>query len=144
VAEGIIDALRQDHDEVRELFARIETAIGDERTTLFQQLVGELIRHEVAEEEILRPVSKRDAGEDIANARLKEESEAEELLKEMESLDPSSAEFDMKLSKLKAEVERHLQGCQDDGSHPPASLDAQFACGEHARWAVRSGDGSCP
>jgi hemerythrin superfamily protein len=109
VAQQIIDALRHDHDEVRELFRRVETASGEKRQELFQQLVSELVRHEIAEEEILRPVSKRDAGEAIADARLKEESQAEELLKEMEKLDTSSAEFDSKLAKLRRDVERHAE-----------------------------------
>jgi hemerythrin superfamily protein len=109
VAQGIIEALRHDHDEVREMFARLEAATGEQRRELFQRLLGEIVRHEVAEEEILRPVSKRDAGEAIANARIKEESQAEELLKEMEKLDPGSAEFTSKLAKLRREVERHAE-----------------------------------
>jgi iron-sulfur cluster repair protein YtfE (RIC family) len=109
VAQGIIDALRHDHNEVREMFARLDAATGEQRGELFQQLLSELVRHEVAEEEILRPVSKRDAGAAIANARIKEESKAEELLKEMEKLDPGSAEFTTKLAKLRREVERHAE-----------------------------------
>ncbi len=109
VAQGIIDALRHDHDEVREMFARLDASTGEERGELFQQLLSELVRHEVAEEEILRPVSKRDAGEAIANARIKEESQAEELLKQMEKLDPGSAAFTSKLAKLRREVERHAE-----------------------------------
>jgi hemerythrin superfamily protein len=109
VAQGIIDALRHDHDDIRRMFARLERAKGDQRRDLFQQLVSELVRHEVAEEEILRPVSRLDAGKAIANARIKEESQAEELLKEMEKLDPGSAEFSAKLAKLRREVERHAE-----------------------------------
>jgi hypothetical protein len=105
--QGIIEALRNDHDEVREMFAELDTATGEHRRDLFQQLLSEIVRHEVAEEEILRPVSKRDAGEAIANARIREESKAEELLKEMEKLDPSAAEFTSKLVTLRLEVERH-------------------------------------
>lgn len=107
MAQGIIEALRHDHDEVREMFGRLDAATGEQRRELFQQLVGELVRHEVAEEEILRPVSKRDAGEEIANARIHEESEAEQLLKDMEKLDPASAEFTSKLATLRQEVEAH-------------------------------------
>jgi len=109
VAKGIIEALRHDHDEVRQLFTRLERASGARRRDLFHRLVSELIRHEVAEEEILRPVSRRDAGQAIANARIKEESRAEELLKEMEKLDTGSAEFSSKLAKLRREVERHAE-----------------------------------
>jgi iron-sulfur cluster repair protein YtfE (RIC family) len=79
------------------------------REGLFRQLVAELARHEVAEEEILRPVSRRDAGDSIADARIREEADAEELLKEMERLDPASAEFGARLSKLRTEVERHAR-----------------------------------
>ena len=109
MAQEIIGALRHDHQELREMFARLEAATGKRRRELFQQLVAELVRHEVAEEEILRPVSKRDAGKAIANARIKEESQAEELLKDMERLDPGSAEFTAKLAKLRREVERHAE-----------------------------------
>ena len=109
MAQQITDALRHDHDEIRKMFRQVETASGEKRQELFQQLLSELVRHEVAEEEILRPVSKHDAGEAIANARLKEESAAEELLKEMEKLDTSSAEFSNKFAKLRREVERHAE-----------------------------------
>ena len=109
MSQGIIEALRQDHDEVRQMFEQLDTATGEERRDLFQRLVGELVRHEVAEEEILRPVSKRDAGEEIANARIREESQAEELLKEMENLDTGSAEFTASLARLRREVESHAQ-----------------------------------
>jgi len=109
VPEGIITALRQDHQEMRKLFARLEAASGKQRRELFQRLVGELVRHEVAEEEILRPVSMRDAGEAIASARNKEESQAEKLLKDMEKLDPDSPEFASKLARLRRDVERHAE-----------------------------------
>jgi iron-sulfur cluster repair protein YtfE (RIC family) len=109
MSQGIIEALRQDHDEFRQMFAQMETATGEQRRDLFHQLLGELIRHEVSEEEILRPVSKRDAGEEIASARIREESQAEELLKEMENLDTDSAEFTAKLALLRREVESHAE-----------------------------------
>lgn len=107
MAQGIIEALRNDHDEMQDIFARLEDATGEERKDLFQVLVAHLVRHEVAEEEILRPISRRDAGARIVDARIKEESHAEVLLKEMEKLDVSSQEFADKLTKLRAEVESH-------------------------------------
>ena len=99
--------LREEHQEVRQLLAKVDAASGKEKAELFHQLVAELVRHEVAEEEILRPVSKRTAGEEIANARIEEESKAEELLKELEKLDPSSAEFSAKFATLRQDVEAH-------------------------------------
>jgi iron-sulfur cluster repair protein YtfE (RIC family) len=107
MAQGIIEALRSDHDAVQDLFAQLETATGQERENLFRFLVAHLITHEVAEEEILRPISRRDAGKTVVEARLKEESRAEKLLSEMEKLDCSSEEFATKLTKLRSEVEKH-------------------------------------
>jgi hemerythrin superfamily protein len=123
VAQGIIEALRRDHQEVRKMFGRLETATGKRRRELFEQLVAELVRHEVAEEEILRPVSRRDAGQAIANARIKEESRAEDLLKEMEKLDPDSAEFTAKLAKLRRDVERHAEAEETKEFHRVAKKE---------------------
>jgi hemerythrin superfamily protein len=109
MAQGLIEALRHDHDEVRSMFARLEVANGARRRELFDRLMRELVRHEVAEEEVLRPVSKSDAGERIANARIKEESQAEQLLKELERLDSNSPEFNKKLARLRREVESHAR-----------------------------------
>jgi hemerythrin superfamily protein len=89
------------------MFAKLETATGTRRRDLFERLLKELVRHEVAEEEVLRPVSKGIVGERITNARMKEESKAEALLKEMEKLDTASEEFNKKLARLRRDVEAH-------------------------------------
>lgn len=140
--QGIIEALRQDHDELRQMFTQLETATGEQRRDLFHQLLGELIRHEVSEEEILRPVSKRDAGEEIANARIKEESQAEELLKEMENLDTDSAEFTAKLATLRQEVENLAEAeaakkAAPTRPHPSTRTPPSPTPGQEARAAKR-------
>ncbi len=109
VAQRIIDVLRHDHDELRELFARLEAAKGKRKSDLFDRLVRDLVRHEVAEEEVLRPVSRRDAGERIAEARMKEEHRAEVLLKELQGLDGASSQFDTKLKRLRRQVAAHAE-----------------------------------
>ena len=109
MSAGIIEALCEDHNEVRHLFDRVEAATGDRKRELFEQLVAEIVRHEVAEEEILRPISRQDAGAAIATARMKEESAAEELLKDLERMDPASQEFMTKFAKLRTAVERHAE-----------------------------------
>jgi hemerythrin superfamily protein len=109
VAQGILDVLRHDHEQVRELLTRLEAATGKRKGDLFDRLVRELVGHEVAEEEVLRPVSRRDAGERIANARLKEEHKAEVLLKELQALDVASPQFDTKITRLRRQVEAHAE-----------------------------------
>ena len=160
VAQRIIDVLRHDHDELRELFARLEAAKGKRKSDLFDRLVRDLVRHEVAEEEVLRPVSRRDnVGERIAEARMKEEHRAEVLLKELQGLDGASSQFDTKLKRLRRQVAAHaeaeenganflggeprdrqtarragqgLPGGQRGGAHAAASRHAQHTGGEHA------------
>jgi iron-sulfur cluster repair protein YtfE (RIC family) len=105
--QPITDHLREEHEHVRDLLGQVEAASGEQRAELFRHLVAELVRHEVAEEEILRPVSKRIAGEEIAKARIEEESQAEELLKRLEKLDPGGPEFAEGFATLRADVEKH-------------------------------------
>lgn len=109
MAQGIIDVLRHDHEQARELFARLQAATGKRKSDLFDRLVRDLVGHEVAEEEVLRPVSRRHAGQRIAGARIKEEHRAEVLLKELQALDVACSQFDTKLKRLRRQVEAHAK-----------------------------------
>lgn len=105
----ILAVLQSDHDEVRALFARLESAPVGQRGELFSEIVSFLARHETAEEMIVYPTL-RDAapqGDRIAEARLSEEQEGEELMAEMEQMDPASDEFLKSFRKLHEEVEEH-------------------------------------
>src|SRR5262245_32364937 len=54
VAEGILQDLHDDHNEVAELIQRIADADGaSERSALFQQMSAKLLAHAYAEQEIL-------------------------------------------------------------------------------------------
>ena len=60
-----------------------------------------VVVHEVAEEEIVYPAFRRIGGTDqIAQERIAEQQEAEELLAKMEHMDATSAEFKQSLAKL--------------------------------------------
>ncbi len=105
----IVGVLQTDHNEVRALFARLETTPVDQRGDLFSEIVSELARHETAEEMIVYPTL-RDAaprGDQVAEARLTEEQEAEELMAAMEDMDPTSDEFLTSFQRLREEVEEH-------------------------------------
>lgn len=105
----ILAVLQSDHDEVRALFSRLESTPIDQRGDLFSEIVNELARHETAEEMIVYPTL-RDAapqGDQVADARLAEEQEGEELLAAMEDMDPTSDEFLKSFRKLREEVEEH-------------------------------------
>lgn len=105
----LVASLLQDHEEVRQLFRKIAASTGDEREHAFGTLRAELVRHEVAEEEIVRPLTKRYIadGEQIAGARIEEESQAEKLLAELEKVDVGTAEWQALFANLESAVLEH-------------------------------------
>jgi len=106
---SLVDALIEDHNEVKQLFSTLETATGQHRLQLFGQLRENLVRHEVAEEEIVRPLTRKSVpgGDGIADARIAEEAEAERLLKELENTEVDTAEWNRLFGELRTAVLMH-------------------------------------
>ena len=107
-ANDIVTLLLQDHEAVRLLlegFADSNRTDGMER---FKMLAKVLVPHEVGEEVVLYPVLRMaPGGAAIADARLVEQSEATDLLSQMERADPSSAEFAVALKLLRSVILDH-------------------------------------
>lgn len=75
----IIQLIQRDHDHIRGLFEEFESVPPDDRGAMFRHIVAELARHEAAEEIIVHPALRHDAGnEAAADAILAQEDEAEE------------------------------------------------------------------
>lgn len=110
-AKNLVARLRADHEHVETMFGKLSRAGDDKRADLFCELVNDLIRHEVAEETIVYPEVRRVVGngERLADARIKEQAEAEELLAQMEKEDPSGSDFTAHLEKLEKAVLEHAQ-----------------------------------
>lgn len=119
MANDIIDLIQQDHDEVRELFGRLDTVSPQEREELFTTIVYELARHEAAEESIVHPTLRDEVagGQTAAEDILQEESEAEDLMAEMEDMDPESDEFLDAFRRLRDDVLEHAEH-EEDVEHP--------------------------
>jgi hemerythrin superfamily protein len=105
----IVQLLLADHRDAEQLLARFDGLGPDERKAHFHEVVTELVRHEVAEEHVVYPIIRRGApgGEAESNARIAEETRAEELLASMEKLDATSAEFAEKFETLRQAVLAH-------------------------------------
>lgn len=118
-AHDIIDLILEDHDEVRELFSRLDTTDPEGRGELFETIVYELARHEAAEETIVHPTLRDEvpAGGSIAESVLEEESEAEQLMADMEKMDPTSDEFLAAFRRLRDDVLEHAEH-EEDEEHP--------------------------
>ncbi len=114
--KDIVDLLLEDHAEAKQRLQKISSAAPDQREGFFWELVPTLVQHEVAEEVVVYPAIRSDApdGEREVEPRLKEQAEAEELLAEMEKLDPTSAEFEQKLEKLHHGVLEHAEAEEEN------------------------------
>jgi hemerythrin superfamily protein len=106
----LIELLLEDHAKAKSLLEQIDDS-GDsaDLATLFPQLVKDLVTHEVAEEEIVYPALRSwvEGGDALAEARVAEQQEAEELLAAMEKMEIGSGMFRQSLLQLKGAVLDH-------------------------------------
>jgi len=108
----VVDLLIEDHREIEQLFAELETGMGDpeRRRAVADVMIAELIRHAVAEEMYVYPAARkalpdgdREAGHDIA-----EHAEAERMLAELDGMDPTDARFDQLVSQIANAIRHHV------------------------------------
>jgi hemerythrin superfamily protein len=105
----VIDILLTQHGRVRELFSEVKSTDGEHKKQVFDELRALLAVHETAEEMILRPVSAKVAGAEIADARNEEESQANKVLATLEKMDVTSADFDRQLAQFEQAVNLHAE-----------------------------------
>lgn len=107
-----ITLLKQDHDEVEQLFQRFEQA-GDraEKTKqdLAQKMIEELTIHAEIEEELFYPAvkSKISAAKGEVLESIEEHHVAEVLMDEIKKLSPKDENFDAKVAVLIENVRTH-------------------------------------
>ena len=129
---NVIEVLEQDHREVEQMFAELESLRGaatDEekarRKALAEQVTIELVRHSVAEEVLVYPeVEEKVSAEEAEHAR-KEHAEAEETLARLEKLDADDPAFDDELATLMGEIRHHIE--DEEGqmfAHMRQAIDA--------------------
>jgi hemerythrin superfamily protein len=106
----VITLLERQHEEIRRLFAKVQSAKGDRRVTAFHDLVKLLSVHETAEEELVHPeVHRQRGGKRVVNARLKEEHHAKALLSTLDEIGPNAEGFDTLLQELREDVLSHAE-----------------------------------
>jgi hemerythrin superfamily protein len=106
-----VDFLKEQHDQVRQLFETIRRSSGDERREAFETVVRLLAVHETAEEEVVYPALRMVApdGKSIAEARKAEEDRAKKMLAGLESLGTDADEFDARFTELRDAVLEHAE-----------------------------------
>jgi hypothetical protein len=105
----VIRILLEQHARIRDLFAAVHAADVEQKSHTFDELRALLAVHETAEQMVLRPVSRDTAGAQVAEARMREEAEANEVLAELEKMDVTSADFDQRLAAFEKAVIEHAE-----------------------------------
>lgn len=102
--------LEQHHEVARRLDA-VQKTTGSDRAAEFQSLAELLGLHEHAEESVVYPVLRRlgDDGARVADARMKEESAAEQTLTKLKGMDAGSEAFETLFREFSAKVHAHAE-----------------------------------
>ena len=111
--------LKQEHEQAKEMFAKIQAARGEQRGQLWEKLKPELAQHEQMEEAALYgPLAHEpQADEDLKewNEHHRDEvAELEALVEDIGQLDPTTDDWMDKIDELSETLEHHIQAEEDD------------------------------
>ena len=105
-----IDLLKQQHDEVEDLFEQLEDASSDgQKLALFQQLADNLAAHAAIEEKIFYPAAYAKQTEDLLREAVEEHLGVKRIIADLLALAPDDETFDAKIKVLKEQVEHHVE-----------------------------------
>lgn len=109
---NIYDVLRESHEIQRTVFRRLlrSKAGSRERLDLFRQIRQELAAHEAAEERYLYvPMMMHDVGLAASRHALHEHHQVDELLEQLQGVDPAGKAWIELAKELSHEVHHHLR-----------------------------------
>lgn len=106
-----IALLKADHREVEKLFSQFEKAKdSDRKKALADKICLELRIHMQVEEEIFYPTSREFLkDEDIVDEAVVEHAAAQDLMDEIEAMQPGEELYDAKVTVLEEQIEHHVE-----------------------------------
>ncbi len=113
----VLSILTTQHEEVDQLFEKIETGKGD-RSALFLELADKLAAHASVEEKIFYPAVMGKQTDEQLHEAVEEHLQVKRLIADMIALDVESDEFKAKLSVLKEDVSHHAHKEEEDKLFP--------------------------
>jgi hemerythrin-like domain-containing protein len=110
--DDLISVMTEDHRELRQLYTELEFLSGGEslRRTLTDQLIVEMVRHSVAEESYLYPVTRKCVpdGAQSTDEAYADHQHLEKMLRRLEEPGLSDDQFSLLLSMLIPDARRHI------------------------------------
>jgi hemerythrin superfamily protein len=110
--DDVLVELTKDHDEMREMFAVLRGGVdAEQQEETVRRLTVEVVKHSVAEETHLYPLMRKvlPNGNEVTDHEIEEHAEVEELLKKLEKLDPTDAEYHPTLNKVMDDLDHHAR-----------------------------------
>lgn len=109
MARDVVDLIMDDHRELERMFEVLRSR-PDRRAMVLPQVSALLIAHSRAEEAEVYTVAREEAGEEDEVEHSQEEHlKAEQLLEQLQSMDPDGSEFDEALSEFVDAVTHHIE-----------------------------------
>jgi len=102
--------LKQQHDEVKELFKRFEAA-GDEgeKQELFEQIADDFAAHGEIEEKIFYPAVYVGPLKEMLQEAVEEHLAAKRVVADLLEMGPSDEQFDAKMKVLQELIDHHVE-----------------------------------
>jgi hemerythrin superfamily protein len=117
-----LSLLKDDHDEVKQMFGEIESADIDERMDLIERLQSELTVHEAIEEEIFYPALRSHAeAKDLILEALEEHDVVNSIMSEILATLPSDETWMAKFTVMRENLEHHIE--EEEGEMFDAAKD---------------------
>ena len=107
----VLELIKADHRLVETLFSEIESTDDPHKLYEgFNQLYKALSVHTEVEEQTFYPAIRHCQNtEELVNEAQKEHDNAKQMLEDLASLSPTSAEFNKKIGNLKQVIQHHVQ-----------------------------------
>ncbi|HZJ54240.1 MAG TPA: hemerythrin domain-containing protein [Myxococcaceae bacterium] len=102
--------LKQQHDEVKELFKRFEATEDEaEKLELFEQIADDFAAHGEIEEKIFYPAIYVGELKEKLQEAVEEHLAAKRVVADLLEMEPSDEQFDAKMKVLKELIEHHVE-----------------------------------
>jgi hemerythrin superfamily protein len=100
--------LKQQHDQVEELFKKIENAKSG-KEELFDQIADALAVHSAIEEQHFYPATKDTRTEELLQEAVEEHLAVKRIIADLLEMEPDDPQFEAKIKVLKEQVEHHVE-----------------------------------
>ena len=134
----VIEEVVADHQQIKWYLDQVDSEKGERKAQAFGQLSQYLAMHESAEQAVVHPQMER-LDDDVAEGRLEEESEGDQMLARLKALGVDDPEFDDLFAQFKEAVLRHAEHEERD-EHPRLRAEVDEARLEELGSAFRSAE----